>query len=98
MKPSLNVEVKAVYHIDTEVAGEDLPLISAAETWNSPAGLAHTASLNGGNVQSSFAPAQAPSAPPKAPSAPPVQSTPPKAPTPAPVVATDDSDAPDWLS
>jgi hypothetical protein len=90
-KPSLNVEVKGYFAVDTVVVGEDT-VITASDTWNSPAGLAFTASLAGNTVQAAFAsPVQAV----RPPSAPPTQ--PPKAPV-APTQSGSEESAPAWLS
>ena len=95
-KPSLNVEVKDYFCLDTVVPGEELPLITTSDTWNSPAGLAFTAALAGNSPAGAFAPSAAPSAP-RPPSAPPVQA--PVAPRP-PVQTTeaDISNEPAWLT
>ena len=104
-KPSLNVEIKSYHAIDSEVSGEELPLITANDTWNSPAGLAFTASVTGNSVAGAFA-GTAPSAIPSAPRPPmATPSTPvaapvaPKAPV-APVQTTeaDISNEPAWLT
>ena len=102
-KPSLNVEIKSYHAIDSEVAGEELPLVTANDTWNSPAGLAFTASVTGNSVAGAFAgtaPSGIPSAP-RPPSAPPVAApVAPKAPV-APVQSTEaniDDNQPAWLT
>lgn len=104
IKPSLNVEIKDYFCLDTAVVGEGT-FITASDTWNSPVGLAFTASVTGNSVAGAFgavgtAPNSIHSAR-RLPSAPPAPSVPvvPKAPT-APVQTTeaDISDAPAWLT
>ena len=103
IKPSLNVEIKDYFCLDTIVPGEEVPLVTANDTWNSPAGLAFTASVTGNSVADAFAgtaPSGIPSAP-RPPSAPPQATNvpPQKAPV-APVQTTeaDISNEPAWLT
>lgn len=90
-KPSLNVEVKSYHAIDSEVPGEELPLITANDTWNSPAGLAFTAALIGNTAPSAQRLA------PRPPSVPPAPVSVPKAPVQTTEVNVDDN-RPAWLT
>jgi hypothetical protein len=100
-RQAINANIKGYYAINTEVAGEDLPLVSAKESLTKLSSLAPAQSFATAAPQA----ARPPSAPPTAPSAPASAPKPapiaPKAPSVAQVTTTeaDISDGqPEWLS